>query len=194
MFHSRPTVGRLEGLTLFAVFAVLIFPLHELAHYLTYQFLGVEVRMTLNTATPLDPSVRAGIAELAGPLMNLLIATGAGVAYLRGGRRHRWLAEFALAAVMMRLVLYVLVLTAAAVTGSTMSLGNDEPMAAQTWGLPGLTFIALFAPPFSAIAVAMVWNCSRSWKGRALELSARVVLMLVIGIIIGNLLDPWLFS
>jgi hypothetical protein len=59
---------------LFAAFALLIFPLHESAHYLTYRMLGIRVPMTLNTASPVDQSQRKPIAELAGPLLNLAIA------------------------------------------------------------------------------------------------------------------------
>ena len=126
--YKPPVVGP-RSYVLFAVFTLLIFPLHESAHYVTYRLLGVEVPMTLNTASPVDRSLRIPVAELAGPLMNLLVATVSAGAYLRLKRRQEWLAQLALASAMMRLVVYVLVVGAAVVTGSGLSLGNDEPIA-----------------------------------------------------------------
>jgi len=50
---------------------------------------------------------------------------------------------------MMRLTVYLLVVIAALITGSGLSLSNDEPVAALLAGLPSLTFVGLFSIPFS---------------------------------------------
>jgi len=62
---------------LFAMFTLLLFPVHEFGQYLTYRLLGVHVRMTPNTASPDDQSLRRPMAEIAGPFVNLVIASGA---------------------------------------------------------------------------------------------------------------------
>jgi hypothetical protein len=89
MATSVPVTQRVRtlsfGLRLYALFALctlLLFPLHESAHYLTYRLLGVHLHMTLNTASPRDQSQRKPIAELAGPLLNLVVASA--------GNAHDW--------------------------------------------------------------------------------------------------------
>ena len=128
---SAATSARTATLLLFGTCALLLFPAHELAHYSVYRMLGVSVQMTLNTASPTDHHQRRPIAEFAGPLFNLGIATAAAALYLRRPFRKRWLAELALAAALMRLVVYSIILIAALITGSGLSMGNDEPIAAR---------------------------------------------------------------
>jgi len=146
---------------LFVLFTLLIFPLHESAHYLTYRLLGVHLHMTLNTASPQDQSQRKPIAELAGPLLNLVIASGAAVVYHNSRGRMQWASALALAAALMRLVIYILVVVAAIATRSGLSLGNDEPIAAHFWGLPSLTFVAILTVPFALI----VWSIVQRFQG-----------------------------
>jgi hypothetical protein len=180
-------------LFLYSLLVVFLFPVHELAHYSAYRLLGIDVPITLNTASPQNPALRQPIAELAGPLLNLAVATVAAALYLKGRSHHRWLGELALAAALMRLVVYGLVGGAAVVTGSGLALGNDEPIAAHLWGLPALTFVALFAVPFLWIvgAVARVaWE--GSWR-RARHVLGRAGVTFGVGIVIGTVLDPWLF-
>jgi hypothetical protein len=175
------------------MFTLLLFPLHESAHYLTYRLLGVDLHMTLNTAPPKGQSQRHPIPELAGPLLNLLVAGLATLAYrnLRWGRQS-W-AALAMASAMMRLVVYVLVVGAALVTGSGLSLGNDEPIAAHLWGLPSLTFVGVLTVPF----VIVVWNIVRTFPAsrarRGLHVIGLGLTMLCLGMLVGNVLDPWLF-
>jgi len=178
---------------IFATCTLLLLPLHESAHYLTYRLLGIHLYMTLNTASPTDQSLRKPIAELAGPLLNLVVATVAALAY-RIFRHHRpLLAALALSSAMMRLVIYVLVVVAAIVTGSGLSLGNDEPIAAHLWGLPSLTIIGMMTPPLAMI----VWSIARTFRGtllrKTLHLTGLGLTTLVLGILIGNVFDPWLF-
>src|SRR5438477_4316939 len=119
----RPLSFGLRLYMLFALCTLLLFPLHESAHYLTYRLLGVHLHMTLNTASPRDQSQRKPIAEVAGPLLNLVVASAATLAYHKShGQRQSW-AALGLASAMMRLVIYVLVVGAAIVTGSGLSLG-----------------------------------------------------------------------
>ena len=181
------------SLVVFGIFALLMFPAHEFAHYSAYQILGVPLQMTLNTASPGDHSLRRPIAELAGPLLNLGVAALVAGAYLKGRSHERWMAELALASALMRLVIYVLVLGAALVTGSGLSLGNDEPIAAQLWGLPSLTFVVIFAVPFLWIVRSIVQASWDGWRLRTLHLLSRAVVMLCVEILVGNVLDPWLF-
>ena len=176
---------------LFSLFTLLLFPLHESAHYLTYRALGIHLRMTLNTASPVDQSQRVAIAELAGPLLNLAVASGATLAYLR--QKKNWLAAVALAASMMRLVIYVLVIGAALVTGSALSLGNDEPLAARLASVPALTFVLVIAIPFMALAVGVVRTFQGSWIRQTAHVLALGLTMICLLIFIGNILDPWLF-
>ena len=77
---------------LFAAFTLLLFPVHELGHYVTYRMLGVRVHMTLNTASPEDQSKRKPVPELAGPFVNLVIATGAALTYRKMRPHKPWLA------------------------------------------------------------------------------------------------------
>jgi hypothetical protein len=187
---AYPTSRAVSSVAVFGLFALLMFPIHELAHYSTYRLLGIPLRMTLNTASPSDQALRRPIAELAGPLLNLGVAAIAAGAYLVGGARQWWLAELALAATMMRLVIYVLVVGAAVVTGSGLSLGNDEPIAARLWGLPSLSFVAAFAMPFGWIARTVA---IAAWGRWAFPLVLRGAVMLAVGILVGNVLDSWLF-
>ena len=75
---ARPLSFGLPLYMLFVLCTLLLFPLHESAHYLAYRLLGVHVHMTLNTASPTDQSQRKAIAELTGPLLNLVVAGVAG--------------------------------------------------------------------------------------------------------------------
>jgi hypothetical protein len=178
---------------LYLLFVLLIFPVHEFGHYCAYRLLGIRVQMTLNTASPRDQSLRKPIAELAGPLVNLGIASAAAVLFRVSGRRRQSLAALALAAAMMRLVIYVLVMVAALVTGSGLTLGNDEPIAAHLWGLPSLTLVVILVFPFAAV----VWSVFRSLRAsaacKALHLAGFALITFGIGMLIGNVLDPWLF-
>jgi hypothetical protein len=178
---------------LFSVFTLLLFPLHESAHYFTYRALGVQLRMTLNTASPADQSQRVAIAELAGPLLNLAVAAGATVVYLRSGRTQDWLAALAVASAMMRLVIYALVIGATLVTGSALSLGNDEPIAARLAGVPSLTFVTVFSIPFIAVVASLLRTFRGSWIRKTGHVLALGLPMMGLGIVIGNILDPWLF-
>ena len=190
---ARP---RSLGLCLYGLFSVcllLIFPLHESAHYLAYRAIGIHVPVTLNTASPIDSSQRKAIAELAGPLLNLFLAIGCVFAYSTLTKvRLLWVA-LGLAASMMRLVIYLIVVIAAIVTGSGISVGNDEPIAAHLWGLPSLTFVAAFTPPF----VFVVWYFTRTFpgstRGKLLNVLGLTLVTLGIGMFVGNVLDPWLF-
>jgi hypothetical protein len=125
--------------------------------------------------------------------MNLVVASFAGIAFHVSGRRSRWWAAMALASAMMRLVVYVVVVGAALVTGSGLSMGNDEPIAAHLWGLPRLTFVAVLSVPF----VAILWSIVRRFQGRAARKTMRVaafaLVTLALGVLIGDVLDPWLF-
>jgi hypothetical protein len=51
---------------LFAMFTLLLFPVHEFGHYITYRLLSVHLQVTLNTACPDDQSLRRPLAELVG--------------------------------------------------------------------------------------------------------------------------------
>jgi len=198
LFHSpvadEPTIRMgARFYVLYVLMALLIFPVHEFGHYCAYRLLGVRLQMTLNTASPRDQSLRKPVAELAGPLVNLLVAVGAAVLFRVTGRRRQSLAALALAAAMMRLVVYVLVLAAALVTGSGLTLGNDEPIAARLWGLPSLTLVAILAIPFAAV----VWDVLRSLRasatGKTVHIAGLAFIMFGAGMLIGNVLDPWLF-
>ena len=94
---------------------------------------------------------------------------------------------------MMRLVIYILVVGAAVVTGSGLSLGNDEPIAARLWGLPSLTFVALMAVPFAWITGMVASAAWGRWPLAVRHLVVRAVLMLGVGVLVGNVLDPWLY-
>ena len=189
----RPVSFGLPLYLLFAVFTLLLFPLHESAHYLTYRLLGVHLHMTLNTASPKDQSERRPIAELAGPLLNLVLASAAALAYDNSHSQRLWWAALGLTSAMMRLVIYVLVIGAAMVTGSGLSLGNDEPIAAHLWGLPSLTFVGVLTVPF----VLIVWSIVRTFRGsrvrKVLHVLGLGLTMLCLGMLVGNVLDPWLF-
>jgi hypothetical protein len=177
---------------LFALLLLMMFPLHELAHALTYRAFGIPVRMTLNTASPADKSQRILWAELAGPMMNLVVGSAAVMMF----RLHRrmWLAQLALAAAMMRLTVYVLIVVAALVTGSAMSLGNDEPIAAQLAHLPSLTFVGLLAVPFGAIVCSITKDLGGGPRRRSAYVGLLMAITVAVGIFIGNILDPWLFG
>ncbi len=177
----------------FALWTLLLFPLHESAHYLTYRLLGVHLHMTLNTASPRDQSQRKPIAELAGPLLNLVVASAATLAYHNSQGQRLWWAALGLASAMTRLVVYALVVGAAIVTGSGLSLGNDEPIAAHLWGLPSLTFVGALAAPF----VTIIWSIVRTFHGgrehKCLHVLGLGLTTLCLGMLVGNVLDPWLF-
>jgi hypothetical protein len=194
--HAQPTSSlRVNGsfYLLFAMCAFLMFPLHEFAHYITYHLFGIDVHMTLNTASPKDQSLRKPIAELAGPLLNILVATGAAAAYRFLHRSRYFWAALALSSALMRLVVYVLVVVAALVTGSGLSLGNDEPIAAHLWGLPSLTFVGMFAIPFLIITWSVVGTFKASRVVKALHVAGLSLTMLGVGLLVGNVLDPRLF-
>jgi hypothetical protein len=178
---------------LFAAFTLLLFPVHEFGHYLVYRVLGVHLHMTLNTASPENQSLRRPIAELAGPLVNLLIASGGALDYRTLRPAKPWLAASALASSMLRLTVYCLIVGVAVFTGSGLSMGNDEPIAARLWGIPSLTFVALFAVPF----VAIVWSVARTFRASRprtiLHVLALGFVALCLGMLIGSVIDPWLF-
>jgi hypothetical protein len=200
MATSVPVIQRVRTLSfgtqlyaLFALCTLLLFPLHESAHYLTYRLLGVHPHMTLNTASPQDHSQRKPIAELAGPLLNLVVASTAALAYHNSHVQRQSWAALGLASAMMRLVIYVLIVGAAIVTGSGLSLGNDEPIAAHLWRLPSLTFVGMLTAPF----VVIVWSIVQTFQGSRLRKVLHVLGLglttLGLGMLIGNVLDPWLF-
>jgi hypothetical protein len=126
---------------LFAVCTMLLFPLHAPAHYFAYRIPSIHLHITLNTASPNDQSQRKPIAELAGPLLNLVVPSVAAMAYQNVRRQRRLWAAMALASAMIRLVIYVLVAVAAIATGSGLNLGNEEPIAAHIWGLPHFALV-----------------------------------------------------
>ena len=188
----EPTFGwRLY--VLFAACLLLVFPLHEFAHYVTYRAMGVHLQMTLNTASPRNQSQRKPIAEFAGPLFNLLLAIGCVGAYYAALRGRLVWAAMGLAASMMRLVVYVIIVVAALVSGSGMTMGNDEPIAARLWGLPSLTLVAALSPPF----IIILWLFLRSFSGtthaKILNAIGLMILTFCAGMLVGNVLDPWLF-
>jgi hypothetical protein len=84
---SRTAELRAGALAVFLVFALLMFPAHETAHYMTYRALGIHLQMTLNTASPSDRALRRPIAELAGPLFNLGVAAISAVLFLKTSAR-----------------------------------------------------------------------------------------------------------
>lgn len=178
---------------LFAALTLVLFPVHEFGHYFTYRLLGVHLHMTLNTASPEDQSLRKPIAELAGPLVNLVIAIGAALAYRMLYPKKAWLAALALAAAMFRLAVYLMVVGVAIFTGSGMSMGNDEPIAAHLWGIPSLTFVGLFTVPF----VIIVWSIARTFRASRTRTILHVLGLgfaaLCLGFLIGDVIDPWLF-
>ena len=118
---------------LFAAFTLLLFPVHEFGHYFTYRLLGVPLRMTLNTASPENQCLQKPIAELAGPLVNLVLATGAAFTYPLVRQKKAWLAALALAPATQRLAVYVLVLGVAMFTGSGMALGATSQSRHTSW-------------------------------------------------------------
>ena len=189
----RPRSFDLRFYGLFALCLLLIFPMHESAHYLTYRALGIHVPLTLNTASPIDQSQRKPIAEFAGPLFNLLLAIGCAFAYsmLTNGRLL-WIA-LGSAASMMRLAIYVIIVITAAVAGSGMAAGNDEPIAAHLWGLPDLTFVGALAPLFAFIMWYFLRSLAGSIRSKLLNVLCLTLVTLGIGVFVGNVLDPWLF-
>lgn len=178
---------------LYALFALLVFPLHELGHYVTYRILGVSLQMTLNTASPQDQGLRKPIAEIAGPLLNLVLAFVATALFLISHRGRQVFAALALAAAMMRLVVYALVLGATLVTGSGMTLGNDEPIAARLWGLPSLAFVIILAIPFAIVVWLIFRDVRASAVGKALHVAGLALVMFSVGMVVGNVLDPFFF-
>jgi hypothetical protein len=133
------------------------------------------------------------VAELAGPLVNLIIALGATFAYQKLGQRKSWLAALGLASAMFRLAVYFLVLGVALFTGSGLSMGNDEPIAARLWGAPSLTFVGIFTIPF----LLVVWSIARTFRANRFRTLLHILglgfITLCLGIIIGHFVDPWLF-
>src|SRR5215470_6933792 len=87
---ERRGAGALAG---FLVFGLIMFPAHEMAHYITYRVLGIHVHMTLNTASPSDRALRRPVAELAGPLFNLGVAAISAVLLLKTSARGWWQRE-----------------------------------------------------------------------------------------------------
>ena len=167
-----------------------IWPLHNL----TYRLLGIHLQMTLNTASPDDQSLRRPVAELAGPVVNLIIAMGAAFAYQKLWQRKSSLAALSLASAMFRLAaVYVLVLGVALFTGSGLSMGNDEPIAARLWRVPSLTFLCIFAIPF----LLVVWSIARTFRANRFRTLLHILglglITLCLGILVGHFVDPWLF-
>ena len=155
--------------------------------------MGVELHMTLNTASPRDQSQRTAIAELAGPLVNLCLGSVAAFAYLQTTPKREWLAAAALSAALMRLVIYVVIIGATIATGSATSIGNDEPIAARLAGLPGLTFLSVLSIPFVVIVVSVLRTFQGTRARKLAHLAGLSLTMMGLGILIGNVLDPWLF-
>jgi hypothetical protein len=178
---------------LFLLVTLVMFPLHESAHFFVYRLLGVHLHMTLNTASPVDQHQRRPVAEIAGPVLNLVLAIVAAVLlHISTNYRRLW-AAIALSASLMRLAIYLLIVSAALATGSGLAIGNDEPIAAHMWHLNSLTFVALFSVPF----ILIVWTVSRHLAGRPRKRAAHIAgltgTMFCVGILIGNVIDPWLF-
>lgn len=190
---AQPPSFGLRLYVLFVSFLLLVFPLHESAHYLTYRLMGVHLHMTLNTSSPRDQSQRRAIAEFAGPLMNLVLASVCALVYYRVSTGKFIWGAMALAASMMRLVIYLLIIGAAIVTGSGMTMGNDEPIAAHLWGLPSLTFVAGLTPLFSFIVWVVLRTFAGSIPSKFLNVFGLILLTLGIGMLVGNVLDPLLF-
>lgn len=193
MKRVRDVVVDLRFYALFAVLMFVLFPLHESAHYLAYRAMGVPLHMTLNTASPANQLLRRPFPEFAGPLLNLALGIFAIFMLRFSGRARAFWSATALAASLMRLVIYLLILGVAVKTGSGLSMGNDEPIAAHMWGLPSLTFVCLLSVPFLYI----VWSAVHVWTGsrlsKAMHLCGLALVTFCIGILIGNVLDPWLF-
>jgi hypothetical protein len=176
-----------------ALFTVLLFPPHEFAHYVAYRALGIPVQMTLNTASPADPTQRRVAGELAGPALNLLVAIGAFFAFRRAETGRLWWAALALSSSMTRLVIYAIVIIATGITGSTLSMGNDEPIAANLLSWPGLSFVLVFAPLFATVAWLITADLGGSRLARAGRLVAAALVVFCIGLLVGQVIDPWLF-
>jgi hypothetical protein len=151
----------------FCLCAMLMFPLHEFSHYLAFRMLGVNVRPTLNTASPRRSWQRKPMSEPAGPLLNLALAGWCAVAARKLNRLPACFAALALASSTMRLVIYVLVLGAALVTGSGLKLGNDEPIAADLWRLPSLVLVGVLAVPFLVIISLVMRQFAGQSRSRA---------------------------
>jgi hypothetical protein len=94
---------------IYALWMLLLFPVHEPAHYIGYRMAGVPVRMTLNTVTPYDETQRRATPELAGPLMNLVVGALSvyGLHHVQRGRQ--WWAALALCSAIFRLAVYLIV-------------------------------------------------------------------------------------
>ncbi len=170
-----------------------LFPLHESAHYIAYRAIGVHLHMTLNTASPKNQLLRRPFPELAGPMLNLALGIFAALMLRFSRKAHIFWSATALAASLMRLVIYLLILGVAVKTGSGLSLGNDEPIAAHMWRLPSLTFVCLLGIPF----IGIVWVAVNTWAGsrlsKTLNLLGLVLVTFGLGILIGSIIDPWLF-
>jgi hypothetical protein len=108
--------------------------------------------------------------------------------------RAWWQRELSLAACLMRLDIYALILLATLITGSGMSLGNDEPIAARLWGLPSLALVFVLLVPFLWIAVTVARSAWRRWSSLGAQFIVRAIIMFAVGILVGSVLDPWLFS
>lgn len=193
MKTTKRVVVDLRFYALFAALMLVLFPLHESAHYLAYRAIGVHLHMTLNTASPTDQLLRRPLPEFAGPLLNLALGIFAALMLRFSGRAHFFWSATALAASLMRLVVYLLILAVAVKTGSGLSMGNDEPIAAHMWGLPSLTLICLLSVPFLCI----VWAAADSWAGsrlsKILNLFGLALTTFGIGLLVGNVVDPLLF-
>jgi hypothetical protein len=146
---------------LFVLVTIAIFPIHESAHFLAYRAFGVHLYMTLNTASPADQDQRLPMAEIAGPLLNLVLAAAATVLLRVSTKYRRLWATTALSASLMRLAIYLVIVVATLITGSGLAVGNDEPIAAHMWHLNSLTLVGLLSVPF----LLVVWTVSRSLTG-----------------------------
>jgi|SRR5579864_7227697 len=178
---------------IYALWMLLLFPVHESAHYVGYRMAGVSVRMTLNTVTPYDETQRRAAPELAGPLMNLVVGAVAVYAFYHAKRGHQWWAALALCAALFRLAIYLIVLVGAAVTGSGMGMGNDEPIAASLLHLPSLTFVFLLTPFFLMIVWCVLRDIEGSWLRRSGHLLGLTAVTIGLGVFIGQFVDFWLF-
>ena len=189
--NERTTRGQLvvdrRFCALYALFLVLLFPAHESGHWLAYRWFDVPTRFTLNTVSPLVRGERRPQAEVAGPLVNLGFAV---VALFVWRRTHRqgW-AALALAASFIRLVIYAIVIAVAGVSGNAMTMGNDEPLAARLWHLPTLSILAVLALPLVAVTALILRDANRPW----VAVAQFALVTLLVGTLVGNVLDPWLF-
>jgi hypothetical protein len=94
---------------------------------------------------------------------------------------------------MMRLVIYGIIIVAAIITGSGMTMGNDEPIAASLWRLPSLTLVVVLAPLFVVIVWLLFLNFRATPRDKAVNAIGLTFVTFCIAMLVGDVLDPWLF-